>query len=370
MSKKILTIIGTYTRPIKFGTGQILEGKGEGIYLYDLDLETGLLTHLHTITDAVNPSYLVLNQANGCLYAVNELKEFEGKASGSVSAYQFSERNNYLRFLNKQPTGGTDPCYVDVGPDGAHLYVSNFMSGSVSVFPIAPDGSIGVMSQHIQHQGASVNPARQSGPHAHSLVFSPDGRYAFVPDLGLDKLMTYRVGDGGRLQEHAPAPYVKTLPGAGPRHCAFGARGDFCYLINELDSTIIALAYDQENGCFTELQSVSSLPENASATNNSCADIHITPDGRYLYGSNRGHNSLIIYKIDQATDRLEFVDCQPSGGKIPRNFEIDPTGRFLLCANQDSHNIVVFKINPDTGLLTEQTAITVNTPVCIKTYIV
>ena len=193
MSKTQRIYVGTYTHPIKFGTGQILDSKGQGIYLLELDIQTGMLELDKIYKNIVNPSYLVINQENSCLYAVNELKEFQGKISGAVSAFQITGPGGDLELLNQQPTNGTDPCHVEIDPQGRHLFVSNFMSGSVSVFPILPDGSIGEICQFIQHQGSSVNLARQSGPHAHSLVFSPDGRFAFVPDLGLDKLMVYQV---------------------------------------------------------------------------------------------------------------------------------------------------------------------------------
>lgn len=366
MSQELRVYVGTYTHPIKFGTGQILDSKGQGIYLLELDLQTGNLELKQILKNIVNPSYLAVNQDNTYLYAVNELKEFRGMASGAVSAFRISEHTGDLEFLNQQPTNGTDPCHVEIDPQGEHLYVCNFMSGSVSVFPIRPDGSIGKLCQFIQHEGSSVNPTRQSGPHAHSLIFSPDGRFAFVPDLGLDKLMAYQVMSGENPLAASSVPWFQTKPGAGPRHCVFSPDGNFCYLINELDSTILALAFDKENGSFKELQCVSSLPQDVSIPGNTCADIHLTPDGAFMYGSNRGHNSLIIYKINKKTGLLDFVDCQPCGGEIPRNFAIDPTGEYLLCANQDSDNIVIFRIDAETGQLSKMSKIRVHTPVCVK----
>ncbi len=368
MTQKMLFYVGTYTQPIKFGTGQILDSKGKGIYLLELDLQSGDLGLKDVFTDIVNPSYLVIDKQNGFLYAVNELKVFQGKASGSVSAFRISEPDGNLTFVNIQPTNGTDPCHVIVDPTGKHLFVSNFMSGSVAVYPILPDGSIGEMCQFIQHEGSSVNQARQAGPHAHSLVFSPDGRFAFVPDLGMDKLMTYKMSEGEKPLEEAPVPFFKTEPGAGPRHCTFSSDGKFCYLIDEINSTILALAYDKENGSFSELQCVSSLPEGISVPGNTCADIHITPDGEFLYGSNRGHNSLIVFRIDKKTGKLDYVDCQSCGGEIPRNFAIEPGGKYLICANQDTDNIVSFRIDPDSGHLTELSELTIHTPVCVKPY--
>ena len=366
MPERMLVYVGTYTDPIKFGTGQIFEGKGKGIYLLELDFHTGDLEALEIFTNIVNPSYLAINKKGGFLYAVNELKEYLGKASGSVSSFNMSKTSGKLTFINSQPTNGTDPCHVELNKEGTKLFVSNFMSGSVSVFPIKADGSIDELSQFIQHTGNSVNLARQSGPHAHSLVFSPDERFAFVPDLGLDKLMIYKTNESAPALVEAAVPYFRTQPGAGPRHCSFSMDGKFCYLINELDCTILALSYNEKEGSFIQLQCVSSLPEGVGINGNSCADIHITPDGAFLYGSNRGHNSLIIYKINKSTGWLEYVGSQSCGGEIPRNFAIEPTGNYLLCANQNSDDIVVFKIHHETGKLTQTSKFKIPSPVCVK----
>ncbi len=366
MFNKIRFYVGTYTEPIKFGTGQIFIGKGEGIYLTELDLQTGYLKTIGISKDIVNPSYFVINKQNGFLYAVNELKQFEGKASGSVSSFKISRTTGELTFINMQPTGGTDPCHIEVNSQSTEIFVSNFMSGSICILPIRPDGSIGEPSQFIQHTGSSINPQRQSGPHAHSLIFSPDERYAFVPDLGLDKLMVYKTNSGSSPLAESGIPYFQTKPGAGPRHGVFNPTGKYFYLINELSCTILVLSYDSNRGGLTELQSVSSLPEGVDLTGNSCADIHITPNGEFLYGSNRGHNSLIIYGIDQQTGLLKYIGCQPCGGRIPRNFVLDPSGNFLLCANQDSDDITVFKIDQKTGLLKETSKCRIPTPVCVR----
>ncbi len=362
MEKESKYYVGTYTGPIKFGTGRILGGKGEGIYLLSLDLASGKIVQENVFPDVVNPSYLSLGRGGRYVYAVNELKEYQGKASGSVSAFSVKGGSGDLTFLNKQATHGTDPCHVAVNEAGT-IYVANFMSGSVVVLPVNPDGSLEEAAQCIQHTGSSVDPARQQGPHAHATVISPDGRFVFIPDLGLDKLMIYQMDpDSGLLSEFG---FFKTKSGAGPRHCTFSADGHTCYLINELDCTILVLQYDPSNGSFKELQCVSSLPEGLVVPGNSCADIHLTPDGKFLFGSNRGHNSLVIYQIDQASGLLEYIDCQPCGGAIPRNFAIDPSGEYLLCANQDSDNIVVFKIDQNSGKLEKISETEVPTPVCV-----
>jgi 3-carboxymuconate cyclase len=366
MEPKMLVFVGTYTRPIKFGTGFVLEGRGRGIYTLELDMKTGRLEERHVTQGVANPSYLVIDGRREHLYCVNELKEYDGDAQGAVSSFRVNGDGSLL-FVDKKGTGGTDPCYVELDPQQKHLYVANFMSGSVCVLD-TKDGTL-ANAQFIQHAGAGVNPVRQAGPHAHSVVFTPEGRRALVPDLGLDKLIIYDYDAAtGRLKS-AGRPFYKGRAGAGPRHCAFGASGKYSYLINELDSTIDALSYSEEDGGMTMLQSVSSLPPGADAKENSCADLHISPGGRFLYGSNRGHDSIIIYQIDGGTGLLSYSGCEPCGGRTPRNFAIDPTGRYLLCANQDSDSIVTFRIQPESGLLERASEVTVPTPVCVRPYL-
>jgi 6-phosphogluconolactonase len=365
MMSKHLVFVETYTQPIKFGTGQVLEGKGKGIYSFLLDMETGALREEKLGLGIVNPSYLTLNRAANRLYAVNELKEYEGRPSGAVSAFSFDPQTRELKLLNTRATGGTDPCHVTLDQENAHVFVSNFMSGSVCVFPLEEDGSLGEASQFIQHEGSSVNKTRQSGPHAHSLIFDISGRFAFVPDLGIDRLMAYQTTSGTLTP--APVPFYRTAPGSGPRHCAFHQNGRYAYLINELGSSISALAYDKTEGFLRHLQTVPAVVEEFNGEN-SCADIQILPNGSFLYGSNRGHDSIIVYRIDPDTGLLSYVGFENSGGKIPRSFCIDPAGTFLLAANQDTDNIVVFRIDSATGKLKKVSEQFVPTPVCVKSY--
>ena len=367
MPEKQLVLVGTYTQAIKFGTGQILEGKGKGIYSFFFDKETGVLESEKFSPGIVNPSYLTLNNKLNRLYAVNELKEYEGRASGALSAFTFDLKTRELKLLNIRATGGTDPCHVVLNPENTHVFVSNFMSGSVCVFPIAEDGSLREANQFIQHKGSSVNKARQSGPHAHSLIFDNSGKYAFVPDLGIDRLMSYKTDTVSGNLTPAPVPYFQTEPGAGPRHCAFHPGGKYSYLINELGSSVSVLAYNEADASFRCLQTISTIPADFSE-HNSCADIQILPDGRFLYGSNRGHNSIVIYSIEPGTGLLSIVGTESSGGKIPRSFCIDPSGSFLLAANQDTDNIVVFRIDSATGKLKKVSEHAVPTPVCVKMY--
>lgn len=367
--QKLYVYVGTYTQPIKFGTGQILDGKGKGIYRLLLDTQTGILTQDGSVTETVNPSYLTLDESGNFLYAVNELKEYKGQACGSVSAFRVNPITHDLTYLNTKPTGGTDPCHVTINKDNTHVFVSNFMSGSVCVFPISEDGSLADASQFIQHAGSSVNKARQASPHAHSTIFDKDNRFAFVPDLGIDKVMIYKTDfKSGKLISNK-TPWFESKPGAGPRHCVFHQSGKTCYLINELDCTISVLSYNPVEGSFKQLQIVPSVVEDFQGEN-TCADVHLSPNGKFLYGSNRGHNSIIIYSIDQDSGLLSYVDTSPCGGKIPRNFAIDPTGTFVLVCNQDTDNIVVFKIDQLTGKLEEISDFHVPTPVCVKAYFI
>lgn len=365
MHKDLFAYIGTYTQPIKFGTGEILNGKGKGIYCLKFNLDKGLLSEYGEVTEASNPSYLAIDQTKNFLYAVNELKEYSGKKCGSVSSYRINHETYELTYLNTKPTGGTDPCYVTVNSLNTHIFVANFMSGSVCVFPIEKDGSLGEASHFIQHTGSSVHKSRQSSPHAHSVFFDKENRRAFVPDLGIDKIMIYKTDFvNGKLIPNE-IPWFEANPGSGPRHCEFN--GNYCYSVNEISCTISVLSYNKENGMLTPVQEVPAITVPFEGENIS-ADIHITPDGKYLYASNRGHDSIVIYAIDQNTGLLEYVDIIPSGGKTPRNFAIDPTGNYLLVCNQDTDNIVVFRINQKSGKLSKVSEYSMPTPVCIKFY--
>jgi len=366
MAKDTLVFVGTYTEPIRFGTGKILEGKGEGIYAYRLDPSSGGLEWLSTTRGVTNPSYLALHPGGRLLYAVNELKSYEEQPSGTVSAFAVGPGKGTLTLLNRRLTHGTDPCHVLVDAKGEHVFVSNFMSGSVCLLPVLGDGRLGAASDFIQHQGASIDPVRQRGPHAHSVTLDAANRFAFVPDLGLDRLMVYRFDRGrGKLEPHA-IPWLKGTPGAGPRHLAFHPGGRLAFLINELDCTLAALSYDARKGSFKEMQLVSTLPEGYRGAN-SCAAIQVSPSGAFVYGSNRGHDSLAIYRIEARTGRLTAVGHASTGGKTPRHFGIDPSGRFLVVANQDSDTVVTFRIHPRAGTLEPTGQVTsVPTPVCVK----
>ena len=362
MSRETL-YIGTYTRPILFGTGEMLHGKEKGIYIYEMDTDTGELIPVAVEEGIDNPSFLAISTGKDYLSAVNELKEFEGSECGSVSSFAI-EKTRRLKFLNKKPTGGQDPCHVCVDRTARYVIVSNFMTGSVAVFDTAEDGSLGTCTSFIQHKGGSVNKARQAGPHAHSAVFSPDGRYLYVPDLGLDKVVAYRLTDDGRLEELTEASYT-CEPGFGPRYCEFHPSLPICYLIGELSSEVAVLAWDNKWGSFRDIQKVSTLPIGYSC-NNICADLHVSKNGSFLLASNRGHDSIARYAVDSHTGKLKFLGHVPSGGNTPRNFTFSPDNRFVLVGNQDSDCVSVFTFNDKNGEMNQVQNYPVPTPVCVK----
>lgn len=366
MSKQRLVFVGTYTEPIRFGTGKILIGQGKGIYVYKLDVSSGALEQSGLFGGVPNPSYLAFDPSRRFLYAVNELKEFEGAPTGAISAFSVDASSGNPSFLNRKPSHGTDPCHLTVHPSGRYVLVANFMSGSVCVLPIGEDGALGDATDVIQHQGSSIDPVRQSGPHAHAVTLDNSGRYAFIPDLGLDKLMVYTFDvSRGKLEPHQ-TPWVETAAGAGPRQLVMHPQGPYAYLINELNSTMTAFRFDQDSGALREIQTLSTLPENFEGAS-TCAEVQISPSGRFLYGSNRGHDTIVIYAIDQRDGTLTCIGHESTQGKTPRNFVVDPAGEFLIAANQDTNNMVIFRLDPTSGkLIATGYEVDVPTPVCVK----
>jgi 6-phosphogluconolactonase len=350
-----IVYIGTYT-------GQ----KSKGIYAYRFDGATGRLVSLGLVAETTNPSFLTVHPSRRFLYAVNEIANYEGQKSGAVSAFALDPRTGKLTFLNQVSSRGADPCYLVVDKTGKHVLVANYSGGSVAAFPVRADGRLGEASAFVQHAGGSVNPERQQGPHAHSINLSPDNRFAIAADLGLDQLLVYRFDPTkGSLAANSPA-FAKVNPGAGPRHFAFHPSGRFAYVINEMQSTVSAFAYDAAGGVLHALQTISTLPKDFAGKNDT-AEVQVHPTGKFLYGSNRGHDSIAVFAIDAEKGTLTPVEYVATRGKTPRNFGIDPTGSFLFAANQDSDNIVVFRINPDSGRLTPTgQVVEVPSPVCVK----
>ncbi|MCP4263348.1 MAG: lactonase family protein [Planctomycetes bacterium] len=351
-AEPVRVYFGTYTR------GQ---NSSKGIYRSILDSETGKLSTPVLATVATNPSFLEIHPNKKFLYAVSEVG-----GSGGVSAYAIDSNTGDLKLLNQQSSGGAGPCHVSIDHTGKNLLVANYSSGSASVIRIKSNGRLREPTGFVQHVGSSVNQRRQKEPHAHSINISPDNRFAFVADLGTDKVMIYRLDiNKGTIVKNSP-PYAKLQPGAGPRHFSFHPNGKFAYVINELDCTVTAFAYEPASGALSNIQTITTLPEDFNGSN-TCAEVRVHPSGEFLYGSNRGHDSIAVYRIDLDRGRLTFVEHETTNIKTPRNFNIDPTGKFCLVANQGSDSVVVFRINKRTGKLRPtRHKISIGRPVCVR----
>jgi 6-phosphogluconolactonase len=347
--------VGTYTG-----------GPSKGIYRFNLDPATGTLTNRALAAETTNPSFLAIHPNHRFLYAVGEIDNFNGQKTGAVSAFAIDPATGDLKLLNQQSSGGAGPCHLIVDKQGKHVLAANYGGGSACVLPIQADGRLGNATAVVQHKGSSVNKQRQERPHAHSINLDAANRFAFVADLGLDNVLIYRFDAArGTLTPNDP-PWVNLAPGAGPRHFAFHPSGRFAYVINELASTVTALSYDADKGTLKELQTVTTLPKDFKG-NSWTAEVVVHPSGKFLYGSNRGQDSIAIFAIDPETGKLTPVGHQTHQIKIPRNFNVDPTGRLLLVANQDGNNIVVFRIDQKTGELTPtETVVEVPKPVCVR----
>jgi 6-phosphogluconolactonase len=350
--------VGTYTGP-----------SSKGIYSYRFDAKTGHLASLGVAAEVVNPSWVVTDPHHRFLYAVTEMTGDHGpnpyKANGSISSFAIDPKTGALKFLNKVSSAGGGPCHLVVDKTGKILFVANYGSGNVASFAIKPDGSIGAMTGFDQHSGSSVDPRRQRGPHAHAVVLSPDNRFLFVPDLGLDRILIYRVDTAkGTFTPNNPS-FVSVKPGLGPRHFTFGVGAKFAYAVCEMGSSVVVFSYDPLKGALNPVQTISTLPSGFTGEDNS-AEIQIDRAGRFLYASNRGNNSITVFKIDPQNATLTKVQVVPTQGNIPRNFTIDPTGKYLMAANQNSNNIVVFSIDPKNGQLTPTSQnLEIPSPVCI-----
>jgi len=354
---KYLFYVGTYTE----------EGsKSKGIYAYRYDAATQEITPLGLAAETTNPSFVALHPNGKFLYAVNEEQNYKGPNSGGVSAFSIDRATGKLTFLNEVASRGADPCYITVDKTGKYVLVANYTGGSVAVFPVLGDGKLGEASAFIQHTGHGTNPKRQEGPHGHSIDLSPDNHLAMVDDLGLDQLLVYKFDSAkGTLTPNDP-PFAKLDDGAGPRHFALAPSGKFGYVVAEMHSTVTALSADIKTGTFRPIQTISALPKDFKGENDD-AEIQIHPSGKFLYASNRGHDSIAVFAIDPAKGTLTSVEHTLTQGKTPRSFEIDPTGKLLFAENQDSDNIVIFRIDEKTGKLTPTGKILeVARPVCVK----
>ena len=350
-----LLYIGTYT-----------VSEDDGIHVYRLDTDSGRLTPVSKMAGVVNPSFLAIHPGGSHLYSVAEVRESACGPEGAVSAFSIDPGTGALAFVNQRSTGGPGPCHLSVTADGKFVLAATYFDGSLAVLPIHPDGSLGDATGFVQHEGSSVNRERQQEPHAHSIIQDRARRYVFAPDLGIDKVMVYRLDtDHGKLVPH-DVPWAETRPGAGPRHMDFSPDGRHAYVINELDSTITSYAYDAGRGTLSEIATVSGVPEGYDGRS-SGADIHVSASGRFLYGSIRQQNSIAVFEIDGETGGLRYVANEPTLGRTPRNFALDPTGTLLLAANQDSDTVVTFRIDRSTGELTPTGEVAhVPRPVCLK----
>lgn len=354
--QKVRVYVGTYN-----------DVKHEAIVLLDLDLTNGKLSKVGGTSGVQNPSFLAIHPNKQFLYAVCEVAEIDGKRTGAVAAFAIRPDGG-LKALNRQSSGGQGPCHVIVDKAGKNVLAANYGGGSVCCLPIDEAGNLSEASAFVQHHGMSVDKSRQEAPHAHSVNLDQANRFAFVADLGLDQILVYRFDAGrGTLKPNEP-PAAKVKPGSGPRHFAFHPSGRFAYVINEMALTITAFRYDDASGTLSEVQTVSTLPEATEHKNSfSTAEVQVHPSGKFVYGSNRGHDTIACFSVDSETGRLTPIGHASSGGKTPRNFGIDSTGRYLLAANQDSGNILVLAIDPSTGKLTSTgNEIKIPKPVCVK----
>jgi 6-phosphogluconolactonase len=358
---KIATMVyaGTYTG-----------AKSKGIYLFRLKTEGNedsgdvTLVSLGLAAETPSPSFLELDAKRHLLFAVNEVNSFEGKPTGAVSAFAIEPDTGKLKLINQVSSKGTGPCHLCLDKTGKNLLVANYSSGSVAVVPVGADGRLSEASDFVQHAGKSVNRERQEGPHAHCVTLDAANRFAFVCDLGLDKVLIYRFdADRGKLTPAEPA-FAPVKAGSGPRHMAFRPDGKFAYVINELSSTITAFTYAADSGSLTEVQTVSSLPKDFHG-HNTCAEIAVHPGGRFLYASNRGSDTVMLFTVDQDKGTLVWVGEQSTGGKTPRHFAIEPAGKHLAVANQDSDNILLCRIDAATGRLKPAGTIECPSPVCL-----
>ncbi|MFD0794821.1 lactonase family protein [Mucilaginibacter litoreus] len=342
-------VVGTYT-----------SGSSKGISVYRFYTESGKLAYLNQIDDVSNPSYLAVSSDNKFVYAVNENDQ------GEVSAFHFEPKTGKLDFINKQSTLGGAPCYISVDKRRKNLFIANYAGGNIAVMPLNEDGSIAPAAMTRRDDGHGPNKERQEKAHVHTAVLSPDEKYVLYTDLGTDKIniTKYKGGKDNPIVVANP-PFVTVKPGDGPRHLAFSNDKKFLYLITEMGSSVVVFDYD--NGKLKQRQEITLLPDGFTGQTGA-ADIHISPNGKFLYASNRGDaNDISVFAVNQENGELTFIERNTTGGKGPRNFAIDPTGRFILVANQNSNSIVVFKINPDTGrFLQAVSRAEIGNPVCIK----
>jgi 6-phosphogluconolactonase len=329
---------------VYFGTHRA--GSNIGFSLAHFDTDTGALTKPEFLIEAKEPAFFTIHPDGRHLYTCNS------GSPGGVSAYEIDPHTGRLTLLNQQPAGGADTSYISLDKTERYALSANYAGGNIAVFALRPDGILGERTAFVQHTGSSVNPQRQTHAYAHSIITDPSNRFALAADLGVDKVFVYQFNEkDGSLKPNDP-PSATVAPGSGPRHVKFHPNGRWVYVINEIASTVTAFNWNSTNGTLAEFQTVSTLPADFKGTS-TCAEVEVHPNGKFLYGSNRGHDSLAVFAVDQKSGKLTLIEHVPSGGKTPRNFAFDPTGKWILCTNHGSDNAVVFRVDENTGKLTQ-----------------
>jgi 6-phosphogluconolactonase len=349
---KYVLYVGTYT-----------ERGSKGIYAFNFDSANGRMTPLGLKAELANPSFVTLSPDGQFLYAVSEVDNFQGRHSGGVAGYRTDAASGGITLLNQTPSIGEGPCHLSIDKTGKFLLVANYDSGSVSSFALEPDGKVGKVASFVQHLGASVDPERQKGPHAHFIETTADNKLVIAADLGLDQLLLYKFNAAdGSLGASSP-PHANVRAGEGPRHFVFSPNQKYVYVVTELDSSVSTLTFDAQQGKLEQKQTLSAIPKDFKGKSDA-AEIQIDAKGKFLYVSTRGPDSIAVFKISPTDGTLTMVQTVPSGGKTPRYFAIDPSGKFLLAGNQDSDSIVTFRISQKTGkLLKVGEAVSVISPV-------
>lgn len=341
-AQSFLLFVGTYTNTGNLGDNPIPDSTGSnGIYVYRFDAANGKATALSHTKDICNPSYLAIAPGGKRLYACTESRM---KEKGSLSAFDIDPKKGRLQFIGKTSSLGDNPAYVALDKAGARVAIANYTGGSYTIFPVGSDGMPGKAQFHVQHFGKGFNPTRQDAPHVHSAVYGPDSRFLYIQDLGLDQITVVSPSTGDELAQ------IRTLPGSGPRHLTFHPNGKFAYLIEEMGGYVDAWRYEPSTGMLDSVQRIAAHPDTVNGPFRS-SDIHVSPDGRFLYASNRAETSIAIFSIDGPTGLLHPVGYVPTMGIEPRNFTLDPSGRWLLVGNQESNTIVIFRVDVQTGML-------------------
>jgi len=360
----LLCIMNVRAETLRVFVGTYTGGSSEGIYAFGFDNQSGEVTGKILAAKSENPSFLVPSPNGRFLYAVNETDRWKGAPGGYLTAFSIGRADGSLQELNQQSAGGGAPCHLTIDASGRCVLAANYTGGSTVVLPVDPDGSLRPRSALIQHRGSSVDASRQKEPHAHSVNLSPDGRHAYVADLGTDRIYIHRFDPVAGTLTPAVPDSVALAPGSGPRHFAFAPDGRRAFVINEILSTLTGFTADRKTGALAEVDTVTTLPGGPVA-GNSTAQVCVHPKGRFVYGSNRGDDSIVVYAVGK-DGRMTFVERVPTGGKTPRNFNLDPSGRFLWAANQSSDSISIFRVDGRTGRLTSHgKPVTVGSPVCV-----